>query len=58
MVRIRYNHREAAALISPLKNEARVRFLKPQFAITPGQSAVFYAKDTVIGGGVIKKVLN
>jgi tRNA-specific 2-thiouridylase len=56
-VRIRYNHQEAPAQIEILKNKIRVRFQKPQFAITPGQSAVFYSKDLVIGGGIIDKVL-
>ena len=58
-VKIRYNHREAPAEIV-LKEDggARVRFQKPQFAITPGQSAVFYDRDTVIGGGIIDKVLD
>jgi len=58
-VKIRYNHREAPAEIV-LKDggRARVRFQKPQFAITPGQSAVFYDRDTVIGGGIIDRVLD
>ncbi|RKY30019.1 MAG: tRNA 2-thiouridine(34) synthase MnmA [Candidatus Omnitrophota bacterium] len=58
-VRIRYNHKEMPAGISPLgNNKLKAHFRRPQFAITPGQSAVFYDKDTVIGGGIIDKVLS
>jgi len=56
-VRIRYNHKESAALVSRVKGKLKVSFRKPQFAITPGQSAVFYDRDTVLGGGIIDKVL-
>lgn len=57
-VRIRYNHKEALAEILPIKNKIKVKFKKAQFAVTPGQSAVFYDKDIIIGGGIIEKVLN
>jgi len=57
-VRIRYNHKEMPAVVSPIKNKLKVTFNKPQFAITPGQSAVFYNKDTVLGGGIIEKIIN
>jgi len=56
-VRIRYNHQEAFAAVYPAKVKPKVIFKQPQFAITPGQSAVFYAKDTVLGGGIIQKVI-
>jgi tRNA-specific 2-thiouridylase len=56
--RIRYNHKEAPAQTFPINNRIQVKFASPQFAITAGQSAVFYDDDTVIGGGVIDKVLN
>lgn len=56
-VRIRYNHKEAPAHIFPYDRALRVEFKEPQFAVTCGQSAVFYRKDRVLGGGVIDKVL-
>ncbi|MDD5432596.1 MAG: tRNA 2-thiouridine(34) synthase MnmA [Candidatus Omnitrophica bacterium] len=56
-VKIRYNHKEAAALIKPYSGKLKVCFKKAQFAITPGQSAVFYNRDKVIGGGIIDEVL-
>jgi tRNA-specific 2-thiouridylase len=56
-VRIRYNHPEAEAEVIPEHNRIRIRFTQPQFAITPGQSAVFYDGDVVLGGGIIDKVV-
>ncbi len=56
-VRIRYNHPEAPARLIFLKHKIKVKFKEPQFAVTPGQSAVFYDKDTVLGGGIIDRVL-
>lgn len=55
-VKIRYNHREAPARIECFAQGIRVIFRRPQFAVTPGQSAVFYDRDTVLGGGVIEGV--
>jgi len=56
-VKIRYNHKEAAAIVTPSGSKLKVSFTQPQFAITPGQSAVFYNKDNCIGGGVIEQAL-
>jgi tRNA-specific 2-thiouridylase len=54
-VRIRYRAAEAPATITPIEtNQVRVEFDEPQTAITPGQAAVFYDGDMVIGGGWIK----
>jgi tRNA-specific 2-thiouridylase len=55
-VKIRYNHKEASADIIPSGHKVKVSFKSSQFAITPGQSAVFYDKDRVLGGGIIDKV--
>lgn len=52
-VRIRYRHRGARAEIIPSGNAFDVRFAEPQRAITPGQAAVVYRGDEVIGGGFI-----
>jgi len=58
-VKIRYNHPGSGASISPRgEDELEVMFKSPQKAITPGQAAVFYDGETVLGGGWIKEVLS
>lgn len=52
--KIRYLHSESEAVLESLNgNGIRLKFREPQFAVTPGQSVVFYEGDTVIGGGII-----
>lgn len=56
-VKVRYKHGPYDAEIIPIsKNRCRIVFDKPQRAITPGQAAVFYDGDVVVGGGTIDKV--
>lgn len=72
-VMIRYNMEPQKAIIYPSNgvrssktnsshlysnNNVRVVFNKPQKSITPGQSAVFYSKDEVLGGGIIERLSN
>jgi tRNA-specific 2-thiouridylase len=52
--RVRYRHTAVASRLSPVDEKtAVVRFEKPQEAVTPGQCAVFYKDDEVLGGGWI-----
>ncbi len=54
-VKIRYLHKESEALIYPVdEGRVRVKLKRPQRAITPGQAAVFYQDDMVLGGGWIE----
>jgi tRNA-specific 2-thiouridylase len=55
MVKIRHRHEPAAATVEPIDaTMARVKFDVPQRAITPGQAAVFYSGEVVLGGGWIR----
>ena len=57
-VKIRSSHREAEAILTPVGNgNVKLKFKECQFAITPGQAAVFYQDDVVIGSGIIEKVV-
>ena len=56
-VKIRYNHKPAAAKLLAHKDKIKVIFKRPQFAVTPGQAAVFYDRNIVLGGGIIDEVL-
>jgi tRNA-specific 2-thiouridylase len=54
MAKIRYNHPGTMATVLPIdRNRAKVKLHTPQRAITPGQAAVFYQDDLVVGGGWI-----
>jgi tRNA-specific 2-thiouridylase len=52
--RVRYRTPETSGTLTPMDDEtAWVRFAAPQAAVTPGQAAVFYDDDEVLGGGFI-----
>lgn len=52
-VKTRYSSKEAEAEIIQIKDKIKITFGEPQRALTPGQSAVFYIDDIVVGGGKI-----
>ncbi len=52
-VQIRYRHRAAEAWVTPHEGGFRARFAVPQRAVTPGQAAVVYRGEEVVGGGFI-----
>jgi tRNA-specific 2-thiouridylase len=55
-VKIRYAHPGTKATLFPLPGDrARLQLHEPQKAVTPGQAAVFYDRDVVLGGGWISR---
>ncbi|HTY13131.1 MAG TPA: tRNA 2-thiouridine(34) synthase MnmA [Candidatus Omnitrophota bacterium] len=53
--KVRYNSAEAGGKLFPIdKDRIELKFNKPQRAITPGQSVVFYQGEAVLGGGIIE----
>jgi len=52
-VKTRYNQAAVPAVISQSNEKITAELLLPQKAITPGQAAVFYDGDVVVGGGTI-----
>lgn len=55
-VQIRYRAEAVPVSIVPLEEDrVKLIFAEPQFGITPGQAAVFYQGDLVLGGGIIDR---
>lgn len=55
-VKLRYRHNEVACTLSSLEDKnAIVTLNTPAFPITPGQGAVFYEGDEILGAGIIKR---
>lgn len=51
--KLRYRHKDQPATIYPDGENVKIIFDKPQRAPSPGQAAVFYDGDVVVGGGII-----
>ena len=58
-VQIRYRSAPVQANIIPLElGRVKLSFADPQFGITPGQAAVFYSADVLLGGGIIERPID
>lgn len=54
--KIRSSQKPQDVIITPYRNNVKVKFENMQKSIAPGQSIVFYDSDTVLGGGIIDEV--
>lgn len=57
-VKTRYRHPSIKAILEEKNRQILVKLGSPQRAVTPGQSAVFYENDELLGGGIIDKTVN
>ena len=56
-IKVRYATPATPATVQPLSaGTLRILFHEPQRALSPGQSAVFYRHDHVLGGGIIQSI--
>jgi tRNA-specific 2-thiouridylase len=55
ITKIRYKDKGSLSILTPSENGVSVRFFEKAKGIAPGQSAVFYEGNDVIGGGVIQR---
>ncbi len=53
--KVRYRMDEKSAVVDKIKEKYAIKFLKPQRAVMPGQSVVFYKGNELLGGGIIEK---
>jgi len=53
-VRLRHRHAPVRCFVTPEAGDARVRFEQPTIGVTPGQAAVWYDGERVLGGGWIE----
>jgi tRNA-specific 2-thiouridylase len=50
-VKLRYSHQETLSTINPVNDhQVRIALKQPQKSVAPGQAAVFYDQDVVLGG--------
>jgi len=56
-IKIRYRSNPELAMLYKKEHEYFIEFSKIENAVTPGQSAVFYEDDDVVGGGIINKII-
>ncbi|MDJ0726131.1 MAG: tRNA 2-thiouridine(34) synthase MnmA [Prochloraceae cyanobacterium] len=55
-VKVRYRSKAVSVDVIPLENSRfKLVFPEPQFGVTPGQAAVFYDEDILLGGGIIER---
>ena len=54
---IRYRHKPVSSIVRLTDSGVTVRFNTPEYSVTPGQSAVFYDGEMVLGGGIIESAV-
>ena len=54
--KVRYRQDDQDCQIEIMKNKLKIRFVKPQRAVTPGQSVVIYKDEVCLGGGEIQDI--